>query len=129
MPLRGGEYPKRASLSETGSGAVHGRQRAHPAEINEKENDLFSGDPTEEDKLVYVNEILKGKLLESATLQEQASNNSKQQFANSPDLKAELMKAIMGALDAHNVMSYQALDSELVRDGLKSVLLDHAGLL
>ena len=67
-------------------------------------------------------------VLESQTLQEQAINNSKQQFANSPDLKSELMKAIMGALDAHNAMSSQALGSEAVREGLKSVLLDHAGL-
>ena len=38
------------------------------------------------------------------------------------------MKAIMGALDAHNAMSSQALGSEAIRDGLKNVLLDHAGL-
>ena len=44
-------------------------------------NVLFSGDLTDRDKLVYVNDVLKGKLLESETLQEQAANNSRQQFA------------------------------------------------
>ena len=127
MPLSG-EYPTLPPITESGSGAVQEKQRAHLAEIIEKVNDLFSGDLTDHDKLVYVNDVLMGKLLESSTLKEQAINNSKQQFANSPDLKSELMKAIMGALDAHNAMSSQALGSEAVRDGLRNVLLDHAGL-
>ena len=59
---------------------------------------------------------------------QQAANNTKEQFANSPDLKTELMNAIIGALDAHTLMSTQALNSEAVRGGLKDVLLDHAGL-
>jgi type I restriction enzyme R subunit len=91
-------------------------------------NDLFHGDLTDQDKLVYVNDVLKGKLLESETLKEQATNNTKEQFANSPDLKSELMKAIIGALDAHTAMSTQALRSEAVREGLKDVLLNHAQL-
>ncbi|MEP6733495.1 MAG: DEAD/DEAH box helicase family protein [bacterium] len=128
MPLGGDEYRKLPPITESGSGAVQEKLRAHLAEIIEKVNDLFSGDLTDHDKLVYVNDVLMGKLLESQTLKEQANNNSKQQFANSPDLKAELMKAIMGALDAHNEMSSQALGSEAVREGLKNVLLDHAGL-
>jgi len=69
-----------------------------------------------------------GKLLESETLKKQAVNNTKEQFANSPDLKIELLTAIMGALDAHTAMSTQALESETVRDGLKDVLLGPAQL-
>ena len=53
-----------------------------------------------------------GKLLESETLAKQAANNTKEQFANSPDLKTELVNAIIDALDAHTVMSSQALGSE-----------------
>lgn len=41
---------------------------------------------------------------------------------------AELMNAIIGALDAHTTMSSQALDSEAVRSGLKDVLLRPARL-
>ena len=62
-------------------------------------------------------------MLESETLKQQAANNTKQQFFNSPDLKTELMNAIIGALEAHTAMSTQALESEAVRDGLKDVLL------
>lgn len=38
------------------------------------------------------------------------------------------MNAIMGALDAHNLMSTQALNSITVQGGLKDILLNHAGL-
>ena len=58
----------------------------------------------------------------------QAQNNSKEQFANSPNLNEELMNAIMDALTAHTTMSKQALDSEKVRQGLKDVLLGPAKL-
>ena len=91
-------------------------------------NDLFEGELTDQDKLVYVNNVIKGKLLESETLKQQATNNTKEQFANSPDLKTELMNAIIGALEAHTAMSTQALDSERVRNGLKDVLINQAGL-
>ena len=69
-----------------------------------------------------------GKLLESETLKQQATNSTKEQFANSPDLKSELMNAIIGALEAHTAMSTQALSSETVRSGIKDVLLGPAGL-
>jgi type I restriction enzyme R subunit len=72
---------------------------------------------------VYVNNVIKGKLLESQELILQASNNTKAQFANSPTLSKEIMNAVMDALAAHTTMSKQAIDSEKVREGLKDVLL------
>ena len=66
------------------------KEKAWLNEIIEKVNDLFEGDLTDQDKLVYVNNVIKGKLLESETLRQQAANNTKEQFANSPDLKTEL---------------------------------------
>jgi type I restriction enzyme R subunit len=86
-------------------------------------NTLFDGELSDEDKLVYVNHVLKGKLLESDILVQQASNNTKEQFSNSPDLATEIMNAVMDALSAHTTMSKQALDSERVRGGLKDILL------
>jgi type I restriction enzyme R subunit len=61
-------------------------------------------------------------------LVQQAMSNSKEQFANSPDLANGILNAIMDALSAHSTMSKQALDSERVRDGLKDVLLGPAQL-
>jgi type I restriction enzyme R subunit len=64
-------------------------------------NDLFEGDLTDDDRLVYVNNVIKGKLLESQELVTQASNNTKAQFANSPTLSKEIMNAVMDALEVH----------------------------
>ena len=98
------------------------------AELIEKLNELFGGDTTEQDQLVYVNHVIKGKLLESETLMQQAASNNKEQFANSPDLSQEVLNAIMGALDAHSSMSAQALNSPAVQRGIKDILLNHAHL-
>lgn len=128
MPLNDGEKPKLDPITESGSGSVQEKEKAQLAEIIQKVNDLFQGELTDQDKLVYVNNVIKGKLLESETLRQQAANNSKEQFANSPDLKTELLNAIMGALDAHTLMSTQALNSPTVQNGMKDILLNHAGL-
>ncbi|MDX8469219.1 hypothetical protein RFM26_26320 [Mesorhizobium sp. VK23B] len=71
----------------------------------------------------YVNNVIKGKLLESETLAQQAANNTKEQFANSPDLSKAILDAIIDAFEAHTTMSKQALDSAKIREGLKDVLL------
>jgi type I restriction enzyme R subunit len=128
MSLGEGEHPKLEPITEAGSGMVHEKEKALLNEIIQKLNELFEGDLTEEDRLVYVNNVIKGKLLESEKLVSQATNNTKEQFANSPDLKTEILNAVMSALEAHTVMSTQALSSERVRDGLKDVLLGPARL-
>lgn len=128
MLLNEGETPPLEPITEAGSGAVQEKDKARLAAIIEKVNDLFEGELTDQDKLVYVNSVIKGKLLESETLRQQAANNTKEQFANSPDLKSELLNAIMGALDAHTLMSTQALNSPLVQGGIKDILLNHARL-
>jgi len=128
LPLVNGEYQKLSPMTETGSGEVREKEKIYLAEIIAKVNDLFEGELTEDDKLIYVNHVLKGKLLESEILVQQAKGNTKEQFANSPDLANELMNAIMDALSAHGSMSKQALDSEKVRGGLKDILLGPAQL-
>ena len=117
-----GEY-KLDPMTEPGTGQVQDKEKIKLSEIVQKVNDLFDGELTEDDKLVYVNNVLMGKLLESDLLMQQAANNSKEQFANSPDLSSELMNAIMDAFEAHSTMSKQAIDSDKVRQGLKHILL------
>jgi type I restriction enzyme R subunit len=128
MPLGEGDTPKLDPLTEAGSGALHEKAKVYMTELIEKLNELFGADTTDQDQLVYVNHVIKGKLLESQMLRQQAVNNTKEQFANSPDLKTELLNAIMGALDAHTSMSTKALNSERVQSGLKDILLNHSGL-
>jgi hypothetical protein len=123
LALTAEDAAKLQPMTETGGGQVRDPEKVLPGEIIEKVNTLFEGELTDDDKLVYVNNVLKGKLLESETLRQQAANNSKQQFANSPDLSNELLNAITDAPAAHRTMSQQALGSEKVRDGLKDILL------
>jgi type I restriction enzyme R subunit len=128
MNLRDGDAPKLNPITEAGFGALREGEWVHLEEIIAKVNDLFQGDLTDNDKLVYVNNVIKGKLLESQTLMQQAANNTKEQFANSPDLTQEILNAIMDALVAHNEMSAQALGSPEIRHGLRDILLGPARL-
>ncbi|MDP1941333.1 MAG: hypothetical protein Q8K54_11915, partial [Gallionella sp.] len=127
LALVNGEYPKLVPLTEPGSGEVREQEKIYLAEIISKVNELFGNDTTDGDQLAYVNHT-RSKLLESDILVQQANNNTKEQFANSPDLANELMNAIMDALSAHSSLSKQALGSKKVRSGLKDVLLGPAQL-
>jgi type I restriction enzyme R subunit len=128
MLLKDGPGPKLDPLTEIGSGEPREKTKVQMALLIEQLNELFGADTTEQDQLVYVNHVLKGKLLESQVLQRQAASNTKEQFAASPDLTTELLNAIMGALDAHTSMSTKALNSTRVQQGLKDILLNHSRL-
>ena len=128
MVLAEGETIKLAPITEAGSGSVQEKQTAYMAELIDKLNNLFGAETSEQDQLRYVNGTLLGKVAESRTLQQQASNNTKEQFANSPDLTNELQNAIIESYDAHTAMSTQALNSPVVLRGLMDILLNHSML-
>ena len=89
---RAGPRPLLPPIEEAWNGLVGERQAAQIAELIEKLKDLFHGELTDQDKLVYVNDVLMGKLLESNTLRQQAANNSKQQFATvTPEDSLEML--------------------------------------
>ncbi len=123
LNLATGEPVQLYVTDEVGSGQVQDKTKVALTELIAKVNDLFEGDLTPGDKLVYVNDVIKGKLMESDKLAEQALNNTKEQFAASPDLASEIMSAVMDALAAHTEMSKQALDSESLRSDMKDLLL------
>jgi type I restriction enzyme, R subunit len=123
LNLSAGDAARIDPTEYVGHGQVQEKTKAVLAELIAKVNDLFEGDLTPGDKLVYVNDVIKGKLMESEKLAEQAANNTKEQFSNSPDLANEIMSAVMDALSAHTAMSKQALESEKLRADMKDVLL------
>lgn len=84
LSIAGGDQPKLPPITGVGSGSVQDKQKALLAEIIAKVNDLFEGELTDDDQLIYVNNVIKGKLLESESLRLQAQNNTKAQFAASP---------------------------------------------
>ena len=49
-------------------------------------------------------------------------------FPAYPGYKDSGIERDRGTLDAHNLMSTQALNSSTVQEGLKDILLDHAQL-
>ncbi len=111
------------AIYDAGSGSIQEKETALLADIIAKVNELFTGETSDDDQLVYVNNVIKGKLLQSERLGEQAANNTKEQFSNSPDLSQAILDAIIDAFDAHRSMSEQALNSKRVQDGLKDVLM------
>ena len=124
MKLGTGESPKIDPITAAGTGTVQEKLKAQLREIIERVNELFEGELTDDDKLIYVNSVLKGKLLENETLREQAANNSKAQFESSPDLNSAVVDAVLSAQQAHQRMSNQALHDPKVMKGLVEILVN-----
>ena len=115
-------------LLEFGCGQVQSQHKTLLDAIICRLNYFFEGQLTDSDKLVYVNNVLKGQLLESELLQQQAASNSKEQFANSAELQSELTNSIINALDAHPAMGSKALNNPALQLDLMEFLLNQAGL-
>jgi type I restriction enzyme R subunit len=103
-------------------------QKAWLSEIIAKLNDLFTGELSDDDKVVYVGTVIRNKLLESTTLQQQAASNSREQFASSPDLVRVQQDAIIDALDAHQAMSSQAINNHDLQKKMLELLLGNFNL-
>ncbi len=113
---------------KVGEGQVRDKRKESLAAIIERVNKLFEGNISENDKLVYVNDVILGKLLDCQLLVEQAANNTKEQFGNSPDLIRKIVDAIIESMDSFTAMGTQALESERIRQELKDILLGPVGL-
>ena len=127
LVLSGEDTPTLDPITDAGSGSVHEKEKAWLSAIIEQLNTLFGSDTTGGDQLSYANAVAE-KTLESEVLQKQAANNSKEQFANSPDLTSEILTAVMDSMDAQTELSTRALNSVAIREGLKLILLDRLGL-
>jgi type I restriction enzyme R subunit len=111
-----------------GGGSVQEKEKALLSAIIAKLNELFTGELTEDDKVIYVGTVIRGKLLENKQLQEQATTNSKEQFSNSPDLVRAHQNAIMDVWDAHQEMSTQALNNPDLQRRMLELLLGSLNL-
>lgn len=121
LPL-GGMGEKLQAIYDAGSGSVQEKERALLAEIIAQVNDLFHGDFSDETRLSFVNSAI-GELLQSETLIQQATSNTKEQFANSPDLRKSIVDAAIDVMDAYQALSQQVLASAKVQDELRTLLL------
>jgi type I restriction enzyme R subunit len=112
LDLEGGGVVKLPSASEVGTGKALTDEQKRLAEIVARMNDLFSGDLSDADLVGYVTTI-KGKLLESEKLAEQAASNSEEQFAMG-DFKDVLTDIIIEGQESHNKIAEQLLKDERV---------------
>ncbi len=123
LALAGAEPYPLPPIEAIGSGGVREKEQAYLVEIIERVNGLFEGQISDQDQLQYVQGALRGKLLQNATLAQQAADNTKEQFGNSPDLSRALVDAIIDAFEVHTTMSQQALASQRIQEGLREILL------
>lgn len=109
-------------IKEAGSGQPQEKVKVQLSRIIEAINDLFEGDLTDGDKVAFVTG-LETKLAESEKLREQAKANTKDQFANSPDLQEEGLNATIELMEAHEKMGKQMLnDSSLLRAVIAAIV-------
>lgn len=104
-------------IAEAGSGIVREKETAYLSEIIEKLNEAFGKDMSDGDQPSFA------RTLRAKTLVTQAAANTKEQFANSPDLKNEITNAIIDSMDAQEELSTRALNSTAIQETLKQMLL------
>ncbi|ETT28763.1 type I restriction-modification system, restriction subunit R [Rhodococcus aetherivorans] len=111
-----------APAKEAGTGTVRDPEMVALEEVIEKINDLFDGDHPDSSVRNVVTHI-RDRLEESETLQQQAQNNSMQQFSASPDLHSEFLAAVIGAMDSSADLSAQILNNQGLSQKLLEALL------
>lgn len=122
------DAPKLNGMAEVGSGGLHEKEKARLDEIIARLNDLFEGEITDENQLIYVNGVLMGHMLASEDLQTQAMANTKAQFEASPTIRDEFLDAVIDSEDQFANMSRQVLSSEALRAKLLDILLGPGNL-
>ena len=110
-----------------GGGGVQDKDKVQLEEIIAKLNEIF-GAGLPEEQLNDACQVIPTRIKQSQLLQRQAAANTKDQFAKSPDFDHEFVGAVMGALDSHQKMSTQLLNSSEARLSFKALLLHHTNL-
>lgn len=120
LDLAAGETVALTPLSEAGTGKAVSDEEKKLSDVVAKMNDLFSGELSEADMVGYVTTI-KGKLLESEELAEQARNNKEEQFALG-SFKDILTDIIIDGQEQHNKIAGQLLKDERVFAAMQGML-------
>ena len=122
LNLDGGEAKSMKPMGP-GGGEPWDDPNARLSAIIQKMNEVFSGNLSEADFRGYATTLI-GKMVEDATLQEQAqANDTAESFSNGA-YEQKLTGAVVDALENHSAMADQALKHPKVFKGLASLLLD-----
>jgi type I restriction enzyme, R subunit len=130
LKLGAGDDPGLTGITAAGSKPRPDPKLARLAEIIERLNQLFSDEEFTEHQTTSWVESLVSALLANEGLMSQARQNSKAQFLDSPDLRDEVVGALMTNQSAHNRMAelFTAdgkVQDELIR-GLGELLYERA---
>lgn len=87
-----------------------------------KLENLFEGELDVYEMADYVMDVIRGKMLDSTTLQQQAANNTKQQFRGSPDLIPLFEEAVTASIKLYPTLSIPALDDQIKHELIKLLL-------
>lgn len=120
LDLKSGEVVKLKPGSDIGDGKALADEQRRLAEIVARMNDLFSGELSDADLVGYVTTI-KGKLLESEKLAEQAASNTEEQFAMG-DFKDVLTDIVIEGQENHNKIAAQLLKDERIFAAMQGML-------
>lgn len=105
LDLGTGEARTLKPITDTGSGQARDPRMVRLQEILAKVNDLFAGeDFTPAEQRSWVEGVVT-VLMDDDTIQTQATNNSKKQFMESPDLSDAVIEAVLGNQTTHNKMA------------------------
>jgi type I restriction enzyme R subunit len=108
-------------VTESGTGTARDPELVALDEVIAQINNLFSGDHPDSSVRNVVTHI-KDRLEDSEVLQQQAKNNTLAQFSASPDLKAEFVNAVMGAMASSEDLSTQILNNPEISDKVRGEL-------
>ena len=109
-------------ITGLGGGEAREPETAYLSSLIERLNQLFEGELSDADLLGYAHHI-KGKLLESATLAQQAARNSKEQFALG-DFQHVLMDNVIEGIDRYQAMAGQVMGNPRVQKAFADIMLD-----
>lgn len=131
IPLTGDKTPTLKPGTEPTGPGIGEPQKAPLTEILEKFNELFGSNLTEDDRIDFINRLIKSGLMESQDLINQAGKYPAHQFAASKNLKDKLkeivLKSVLGN-HQHKEISINILnDDELFKNFIK-YLVEDAGL-
>ncbi len=127
LPLQAGDALALTPITEAGSGMVQEPQKVYMAELIAKVNELFGDATSTQDQLRYSSTIF-GKVSDSHVLRQQALHNTKEQFADSPDLKSQVSDCVIASYDADTFHSTRVLNSPQVLQGMVDMFLNHLRL-
>ena len=109
-------------ITGVGGGEAREPETAYLSTLIERLNQLFEGELSDADLLGYAHHI-KGKLLESETLAQQAARNSKEQFALG-DFQQVLMDNVIEGIDRYQAMAGQVMGNPRVQKAFGEIMLD-----